>query len=123
MCAKEYVDELRKADEVVQVPITNLVGTDFINYVNCQKSGHVVTVKFDVSKVAEPSAATEKTAILKGFPKPAFDRVWVHVSPMNSDTLLRGCLISDYFSWNYCGPWAVSRGKECVCYFAYLTND
>ena len=130
VCAKEYVDtlrayvdSLRDADKVVEVPITNLVGTDYINEISCQKSGHVVTVQFDVSKVLSANSGTRDSAILKGFPRPCCDMVWVHCFPMQRTVTLRGFLADDYFTWHYCANWQTSHGDECVCTFTYLTND
>ena len=113
---------MRDADKVVEVPITNLVGTDYINEISCQKSGHVVTVKFNVNKVKQADSGTRNSAVLKGFPRSASDRIWVHCISMQGD-IIRGFLSEDYFTWHYTPSWESVQGNECVCTFVYLTND
>ena len=127
VCAKEYVDALRKSDEAVNVPITNRVGTDFINNIHCIKSGHVVYVQFEVLKVQDANEGTRDNALFTGLPHPAIImEIWTLGSTMGnsrSPTRLRGFVKDDYFSWNYNQNWQKIQGDECVYSFCYLTND
>jgi hypothetical protein len=127
VCAKEYVDALRKSDEAVNVPITNRVGTDFINNIHCIKSGHVVYVQFEVLKVQDANEGTRDNALFTGLPHPAIMReIWTLGSTIGnsrSPTRLRGFVKDDYFSWNYNQNWQKIQGDECVYSFCYLTND
>ena len=127
VCAKEYVDALRKSDEAVNVPITNRVGTDFINDIHCIKSGHVVYVQFEVLKVQDANEGTRDNALFTGLPHPAImEEIWTLGHTMGnsrSSTSLRGFVKDDYFSWHYNPNWQHTRGDECVYSFCYLTND
>lgn len=127
VCAKEYVDALRKSDEAVNVPITNRVGTDFINNIHCIKSGHVVYVQFEVLKVQDANEGTRDNALFTGLPHPArMMEIWTLGSTIGnsrSPTRLRGFVKDDYFSWNYNQNWQKIQGDECVYSFCYLTND
>lgn len=127
VCAKEYVDALRKSDEAVNVPITNRVGTDFIDNIHCIKSGHVVYVQFEVLKVQDANEGTRDNALFTGLPHPAIMmEIWTLGSTVGlsrSSTHLRGFVKDDYFSWNYNQNWQKIQGDECVYSFCYLTND
>lgn len=131
VCAKEYVDALRKSDEPVRVPINNLAGTDVISGVECYKSGHVVTVHIEVKKVENATHEGDRQyALLNGFPRPA-NKMWVWIikpslgnsGEANKPTIVRGVIIDDYFSWHYSPVWTYHRGDEVTLDTTYLTND
>ena len=128
VCSKEYVDALGgssgESDKVVEVPIENLTDNEIVN-VTCYKSGHVVTVQFSVLKAINVSEndVRENTAKLKGFPKPVFDKVWVHCIPMGGGDHLLGMLKDEYFGWFYAQFDSGGNPAVCTCTFTYLTNE
>lgn len=125
--SKEYVAALRKSDEAVNVPVTNRVGTDFVNNIHCIKSGHVVYVYFDVLKVQDANNGSRDTALFTGLPHPAIMKeIWEMGTTMGfsrTPTNLRGFVRDDYFTWHYNPNWQTTQGDECVYFFSYLTND
>lgn len=124
VCAKEYVDALRKSDEAVEVPIINVQGNEYMDGIKCIKSGHVVNVKFVVKKVDNsPWAASQEHAVLKGFPTPALGDFFVYCKPYQNGPQLRGEFKEDYFSWHWSASWQYSVGNECEEAFTYITND
>lgn len=132
VCAKEYVDALRKSDEAVRVPINNLVGTDIINGVECIKAGHVVTVHFDVTKVTNSAhVADRRYALLSGFPRP-YDGQWIWLvgsslgnSSYNNNhtTRIRGAIVEDFFSWHYSPTYNYLQGDEVTLSATYITAE
>lgn len=127
--SKEYVDALKKSNEVVQVPINNLVGTDSITNILCLKSGHVVFVQFDVKKLQGEHSADRNYAVLNGFPTPAIGDVWVMRSTMGNGEesrhpiTIRCILREDYLAWHWSQDWHETQGDELTFSFTYLTND
>lgn len=132
VCAKEYVDALRKSDEAVRVPINNLAGTDEIVGVECIKAGHVVTVHFDVRKVTDSEhVADRQHALLSGFPRP-YDGQWIwcigrslgnNASNNNHSTQIRGAIVEDFFSWHYSPSYNYLQGDEVDISATYITNE
>lgn len=131
VCAKEYVDALRKSDEPVQVPITNLAGTNIIASVECFKAGHVVTVHINVRKVENAAHVGDRQyALLTGLPHPA-NGAWVWVigpslgitAGANKPTIVRGVIVEDFFSWHYSPEFTYQAGNEVYLYVTYLTNE
>lgn len=132
VCAKEYVDALRKSDEAVRVPINNLAGTDEIGDVECIKAGHVVTVHFYVRKVTDSAhVADRQHALLSGFPRP-YDGQWIWcfgyslgnaaANNMRS-TIIRGAIVEDFFSWHYSPTYDYMQGDEMNFSVTYITNE
>ena len=131
VCAKEYVDALRKSDEPVMVPINNLAGTDVIEAIECYKSGHVVTVHIEVRKVENAAHTGERQyALLSGFPRPTNNSwVWIIVPTIGNagngrgSTIVRGVIIEDFFSWHWSQTWSYSTGDELTMCATYLTDE
>lgn len=116
---------LQKANTVVEVPVTNVKGTDYIRDITCLKSGHIVWVQFAVLKVEVGYAGSRANASITGLPKPLY-RVWTLGDTMGlyeDMSHLRGFVDEDYFTWHYCPNWETKDGDECVYNFTYLTND
>lgn len=123
VCAKEYVDALRESDEVVKVPITNLVGTNYITAISCQKSGHVVQVHFRPMKIVNANSDGRNNIVLKGFPKPIRNIDMICPS-MNTRSVIRGILYTDgSYGWQWMDNWNSGAGTECAVNFTYLTKD
>lgn len=131
VCAKEYVDALRKSDEPVRVPINNLAGTDVILDVECIKAGHVVTVHFSVRKVTDSEhTADRRYALLSGFPRP-YDGQWIwcisrslgNAYSGNHSTQIRGAIIEDFFSWHYSPRYDFLQGDEVDVNVTYITAE
>lgn len=123
VCAKEYVDALMKANEVVRVPIT-IVDTTAAknNNVICQKAGHVVFLYFEVIKAKENlSFGDRNKAILTNLPHAVTPLVFSALSLKGN--FIRFLIYDDYFSWHYSPAWESSSGNEIVVCVTYLTND
>lgn len=131
VCAKEYVDALRKSDEPVMVPINNLAGTDVIEGIECYKSGHVVTVHIEVRKVENAAHTGERQyALLSGFPRPINNSmIWIIAPTIGNSgngrgsTIVRGVIIEDFFSWHWSPAWSYSAGDELAMSATYLTDE
>lgn len=116
---------LQKANTVVEVPVTNVKGTDHLSDIKCLKSGHIVWVQFTVLKAEGGYAGSRANASITGLPKPLF-KVWTLGDTMGlyrGMSHLRGFVDEDYFTWHYCPNWETADGDECVYNFTYLTND
>lgn len=131
VCAKEYVDALRKSDEAVRVPINNLAGTDILTGVECIKAGHVVTVHLEVKKATDTAhEADRQHALLSGFPRP-YDgqKIWIigtsigNSSTAGRPTVVRGAIVDDFFSWHYSPTYDYSQGDELDVSVTYITNE
>lgn len=116
---------LQNANKVVEVPVTNVKGTDHLIDIKCLKSGHIVWVQFAVLKVEGDYAGSRANASITGLPKPLY-KVWTLGDTMGlyrGMAHLRGFVEEDYFTWHYCPDWETADGDECVYNFTYLTND
>lgn len=123
VCAKEYVDNRFNNEKPIAIKINNLVGTDYINNIKCYKAGHIVYVFFDIHKIEYAGSAYSNDPLLTGFPRP-LSEVWLHVSPMNSECLIRGVILpTGNMSWHYTDTWTQTQGREAVAQVTYLTND
>lgn len=115
------MDALRKSDETVQVPIINLAGANIYNLF-CHKSGHVVSLYFEVINTqGNLSAGGRAIAILTGLPHPVSPIIYTATSIKGN--VLRYLIADDYFSWHYSPAWKSSGGNECIVFVTYLTND
>lgn len=131
VCAKEYVDALRKSDEAVRVPINNLAGSDIISGVECIKAGHIVTVHLNINKVTNANhVAARQYALLTGFPHP-YDGQWVWVigaslgnaASVTKSTVIRAVIIEDFLSWHYSPEYNYQPGDEMDISVTYITNE
>lgn len=112
------------SNEVVQVPVT-IVDTTAVNnnYVICQKSGHVVFLRFEVKEAKENlSPGNRNKAIFTNLPH-AVTPVILSAFSVTGNNWVRFLISDDYFSWHYSPTYKSSGGNECIICVTYLTND